>query len=72
MDYNSLIHAIPKKWKKLDAFGLNFFISNPVDDLYLLSTNNKKIKYSFMKCKDFTLMFLDQISENPVAKTKWN
>ena len=73
MDYNSVVHAIPKKWRKLDEYGRNFFISNQIDDIFIiLNENNRKVKHSIMKCKDFTLLFLEQICQDPVAKAKWN
>ena len=66
------MHAIPRKWKKLYTLSKNVFIRNYTEDIQVLSNNNRRIKLVEMKCKDFTILFLDKISQQPAAEEKWN
>ena len=67
MDYNSIIHALPKHWKKIEQK------HNSVlkDDIYVVLGENKHVKLIEMACKQFTNIFLSNHTAIPAAETKW-
>ena len=50
MDYNSLIHSIPKEWRKL--LHKNPIPTAEINDNVKLNINNKIIYLSKVRCKD--------------------
>ena len=67
MEYNSLIHCIPTRWKK----GINIHARHAkTDDVYLYC-QDRVAKLDEMHCKQFTNIFLLDHVQTPAAQEKW-
>ena len=68
MEYNSLIHAIPKAWKKLIKEN-NVLVYDTGQPKIRLGDRN--IKIADIQCKDIYPFLINEISEQPTAVAKW-
>ena len=70
MDYNSLLHSIPKEWRKL--LHKNPIHTAEINENIKLNINNKIIYLSKVRCKDIYLYFISKIVKPPTACNKWS
>ena len=65
MDYNSLVHSLPKHW--FNMFELH---GNENDDTVVVRLNDKLKDIQKTKCRDFYWQYVSTISKNPTAEKK--
>ena len=70
MEYNCLVHALPKNWKNVNLDN-QCTINRDYDDIYVICDNFKSLKLEDMNCKLFTRIFVSKIVCRPVAEIKW-
>ena len=71
MEYNGLIHAIPKNWMNgIRNDGKKFVLASK-KELIVYVSEEKIYRLQELDCKHLTGIFLDKIIEKPAAKKKW-
>ena len=68
MEYNSLIHALPKAWKNVNKEKQNLEYRQ---EIFLCCENSKYVKVEDLYCKHFTRSFLHKLFCKPAAELKW-
>jgi len=71
MDYNSIMHAIPKLWLKKIRNKDTACNCKIEDDVIYLNIDGKRKKIQEVFCKDIYWLHVKSFMESPVAEEKW-
>ncbi len=69
MDYNSLIHCIPRSWLKAIK-NTNLKVCADINTKVYVNNVEKSIMY--LTCKDIYWQYVQEIGELPKSESKWN